>query len=163
MNHETDSQVSVFSVNDGRLNEIQQISTLPAGFTGRNTTAEIQIDKAGRFLYVSNRGADTIAMFAVDPATGTLTLREFFPALGRTPRNLTIDPSGRYLFVSNQSSNNVVVFAIDAATGRLTPTGTELKIDQPASVLFVNAATAASRQITGLGSMASFRRVSASP
>ncbi|PYR36759.1 MAG: hypothetical protein DMF93_19320 [Acidobacteria bacterium] len=148
VNHETDSQVSVFSVNDGRLNEIQQISTLPAGFTGRNTTAEIQIDKAGRFLYVSNRGADTIAMFAVDPAEGTLTLGEFFPALGRTPRNLTIDPSGRYLFVSNQSSNNVVVFAIDAATGRLTPTGAELKIDQPASVLFVNAATAASRQIT---------------
>src|SRR5207244_1517717 len=83
-----------------------------------------------------------------DPAKGTLRLREFFPALGRTPRNLTIDPTGRYLFVSNQSSNNVVVFAIDAATGSLTATGTELKIDQPASVLFVKAATAASRQIT---------------
>jgi 6-phosphogluconolactonase (cycloisomerase 2 family) len=148
VNHETDSRVSVFAVDEGRLSEIQQISTLPAGFSGRNTTAEIQIDRAGRFLYVSNRGADTIAMFAVDPATGTLTLREFFPALGRTPRNLTIDPSGRYLFVSNQRSNNVVVFAIDAATGRLTSTGTELTIDQPASVLFVKAATEAPRQIT---------------
>jgi 6-phosphogluconolactonase len=148
VNHETDSKVSVFSVDDGRLHEIQQISTLPAFFTGRNTTAEIQIDKAGRFVYVSNRGADTIAMFAVDAAKGTLTLREFFPALGRTPRNLAIDPSGRYLFVSNQSSNNVVVFAIDPATGRLTSTGTELKIDQPASVFFVKAATAAAHQIT---------------
>src|SRR4029077_10881632 len=82
------------------------------------------------------------------PTNGTLTLRAFFPALGRTPRNITIDPTGRYLFVSNQGSNNVVVFAIDAATGRLTPTGTELKIDQPASVFFVKAATAALRQIT---------------
>jgi len=149
VNHETDSKVSVFSVDEGRLHEIQQISTLPADFTGRNTTAEIQIDKAGRFLYVSNRGADTIAMFAVDPATGTLTRREFFSAHGRTPRNITIDPGGRYLFVSNQGSNNVVVFAIDAATGRLTSTGTELKMDQPASVLFVKAAAAAApRQIT---------------
>jgi len=148
VNHETDSKVSVFSVDEGRLTEIQQISTLPAGFAGRNTTAEIQIDKSGRFLYVSNRGADTVAMFAVDPTKGTLTLRELFPALGRTPRNITIDPSGRYLFVSNQGSNNVVVFAIDASTGRLTSTGTELKIDQPASVLFVKAATAAPRQIT---------------
>jgi 6-phosphogluconolactonase len=147
VNHETDSQVSVFAVDDGRLSEIQQISTLPPQFTGRNTTAEIQIDRAGRFLYVSNRGADTVTMFAVDPAKGTLTLREFFPALGRTPRNLTIDPTGHYLFVSNQGSNNVVVFTIDPATGRLTPTGTELTIDQPASVLFVKAA-ATPRQIT---------------
>jgi 6-phosphogluconolactonase (cycloisomerase 2 family) len=148
VNHETDSKVSVFTVEDGRLTEIQQVSTLPPEFTGRNTTAEIQIDKSGRFLYVSNRGADTVAMFAVDPTQGTLTLREFFPALGRTPRNITIDPSGRYLFVSNQGSNNVVVFAIDGATGRLTPTGMELKIDQPASVFFVKAAPAAPRQIT---------------
>ena len=148
VNHETDSKVSVFSVDEGRLIEIQQISTLPAGFTGRNTTAEIQIDQWARFLYVSNRGADTVAMFAIDPAKGTLTLREFFPALGRTPRNITLHPSGRYLFVSNQGSGNVVVFAIDAATGRLTSTGTELKIDQPASVLFVRATTAAPRQIT---------------
>jgi len=148
VNHETDSKVSVFGVDEGRLTAIQQISTLPAGFTGRNTTAEIQIDRSGRFLYVSNRGADTVAMFAVDSTRGTLTLRELFPALGRTPRNITIDPSGRYLFVSNQGSNNVVVFAIDGATGRLTSTGTELKIDQPASVLFVKPATGAPRQTT---------------
>ncbi|HJZ78454.1 MAG TPA: beta-propeller fold lactonase family protein [Vicinamibacterales bacterium] len=148
VNHETDSKVSVFSVENGRLTEIQQISTLPTEFTGRNTTAEIQIDKSGRFLYVSNRGADTVTMFAVDPTKGTLRLHEFFAARGRTPRNITIDPTGRYLFVSNQGSNNVVVFAIDGATGRLTPTGTELKIDQPASVFFVKAAAPAPRQIT---------------
>ncbi len=148
VNHETDSKVSVFGVDAGRLTAIQQISTLPADFAGRNTTAEIQIDEAGRFLYVSNRGADTVAMFAVDSTTGTLTPRANFAALGRTPRNITIDPSGRYLFVSNQGSNNVVVFAIDAATGRLTATGTELTIDQPGSVLFVKAAAAAPRQIT---------------
>jgi len=139
VNHETDSKVSVFAVDNGHLSEIQQISTLPPDFAGRNTTAEIQIDRAGRFLYVSNRGADTLAVFAADQAKGTLTLREFVPALGRSPRNITIDPTGRYLFAANQNSNNVVVFTVDAQTGHLTPTGHQLEIDQPASMCFVKA------------------------
>jgi 6-phosphogluconolactonase len=140
VNHETDSKVSAFAVDRGVLKEIQQISTLPPDFTGRNSTAEIQMDTAGRFLYVSNRGADSIAVYAVDPGKGRLTLRELVPALGQSPRNITIDPTGRYLFAANQYSNNVVIFSVDAQTGHLTPTGQQLHMDQPASVFLVKSA-----------------------
>jgi 6-phosphogluconolactonase len=140
VNHETDSQVSVFAIDRGALKEIQQISTLPTDFTGRNSTAEIQLDKTGSFLYVSNRGANSIAVYAVDPGKGTLTLREFVPALGQSPRNITIDPTGRYLFASNQLSNNVVIFSVDPHSGHLTPTGQQLHMDQPASVFLVKSA-----------------------
>ena len=140
VNHETDSKVSVFAVAPGALAEIQQISTLPPDFTGRNSTAEIQMDKAGRFLYVSNRGANSIAVYAADPGKGTLTLREFAPAVGQSPRNITIDPTGRYFFAANQFSNNVVIFSVDLQTGHLTPTGQQLHMDQPASVFLVQSA-----------------------
>lgn len=140
VNHETDSKVSVFAVDRGTLKEIQQISTLPPDFTGRNSTAEIQMDKAGQFLYVSNRGANSIAVYAVDPGKGTLTLRELVPALGKSPRNITIDPTGRYFFAANQFSNNVVIFSTDPHTGHLTPTGQQLHMDQPASVFLVKSA-----------------------
>jgi 6-phosphogluconolactonase len=85
VNHETDSKVSVFAVGTGHPKEIQQISTLPADYSGRNSTAEIQINKSGRFLHVSNRGADSIAVYAVDPTNGTLSVRELVPSGGRTP------------------------------------------------------------------------------
>ena len=137
VNHETDSKVSVFAIDRGTLKEVQQISTLPEDFKGRNSTAEIQMDKAGQFLYVSNRGADSIAVYAVDAGNGTLTVREFVPSLGRAPRNITIDSNGRYFFAANQLSNNVVIFAVDGKTGHLTPTGEQLHIDQPASVLLL--------------------------
>jgi len=113
---------------------------LPSDFKGRNTTAEIQLDKAGRFLYVSNRGANSIAVYAVDPGQGTLTLREFVPSLGQSPRNITIDPTGRYFFAANQFSNNVVIFGIEAQTGHLTPTGEQLHMDEPASMFLVKSA-----------------------
>ena len=142
VNHETDSKVSVFAIDRGTLKEIQQISTLPADFSGRNSTAEIQIDHAGRFLYVSNRGANSIAVYAVDAGKGTLTLQGFVPALGQSPRNITIDPTGRYFFAANQSSNNVVIFSLDAKSGQLTPTGPQLQMDQPASVFLVKSGIA---------------------
>ena len=137
VNHETDSKVSVFAVDRGTLKETQQISTLSPDFTGRNTTAEIQMDKAGRFLYVSNRGANSIAVYAVDAGKGSLTLREFVPSLGQSPRNITFDPTGRYFFAANQFSNNVVIFSVDAQSGHLTPTGIQLQMDQPASMFLV--------------------------
>jgi 6-phosphogluconolactonase len=140
VNHETDSKVSVFAVDGGHLKEIQQISTLPPDFNGRNTTAEIAIDRAGRFVYVSNRGDDSIMVYAVDPAHGTLSVRERVDSLGKSPRNITIDPSGRYLFAANQASDNVVIFRRDAATGHLTPSGQQLKMGQPGSIFFVKAA-----------------------
>lgn len=148
VNHETDSKVSVFAADRGSLKEIQQIPTLPPDFTGRNTTAEIKMDNAGRFLYVSNRGANSIAVYAVDAVKGTLTLREFIPALGLSPRNITIDPTGRYLFASNQFSNNVVIFSVDTQSGHLTPTGQQLHMDQPASVFLVKATNTGAGQLT---------------
>jgi 6-phosphogluconolactonase len=113
VNHETDSAVSVFEVNGGRLREVQSLSTLPADFTGNNTTAEIQIDAEGRLLYATNRGHDSIAVYSVDPAKGTLTMIETVPSLGRTPRNITIDPTNNYLLAANQNGGNVVVFRIN--------------------------------------------------
>jgi 6-phosphogluconolactonase len=145
VNHETDSKVSVFAIDRGTLKEIQKISTLPADFTGRNSTAEIQMDKAGRFLYVSNRGASSIAVYAVDAGKGTLTLQGLVPALGQSPRNITIDPTGRYFFAANQVSNNVVIFSVDATSGQLTPTGQQLQVDQPASVFLVKSGIASEK------------------
>jgi 6-phosphogluconolactonase len=139
VNHETDSKVSVFAVDGGHLKEIQQISTLPADFGGRNTTAEIAISRDGRFVYVSNRGDDSVVVYAADPAKGTLTFHQRAPSLGKSPRNITIDPSGKYLFAANQNSDNVTVFRRDANSGELTPSGQELKMGQPASILFVKA------------------------
>ena len=139
VNHETDSKISVFSVNGGTLKEIQQISTLPADFNGRNTTAEIAIDRDGRFVYVSNRGDDSVVVYAVDPNKGTLSFNQRAPSLGKTPRNITIDPSGAYLFAANQGSGNITVFKRDASSGKLSPTGQSLEIGQPASMVFVKA------------------------
>ena len=139
VNHETDSKVSVFSVDGGNLKEIQQISTLPPDFKGRNTTAEIAIDRDGRHLYVSNRGDDSLVVYDVDPAKGTLSFSQRAPSLGKSPRNITIDPTGNYLFAANQNSSNITVFKRNPASGRLTPTGPSLETGQPGSMLFVRA------------------------
>lgn len=136
VNHETDSQVSVFEVSGGNLREIQALSTLPAGHKGNNTTAEIQIDKEGKWLYVTNRGNDTLALYAVDPVKGTLTTIEHIPSLGRTPRNITIDPTNEYLISANQGGGNVVVFRIDHKTGHLTPTGSQQPVSQAGGLAF---------------------------
>jgi 6-phosphogluconolactonase len=133
---ETDSRVAVFGVDAGRLKEIQALATLPAAYTGSNTTAEILIDQAGKFLYVSNRGHGSIAVFAID-AAGRLTTVEHAPSGGRTPRNFSIDPTGKYLFSSNQDTENIVVLRIDPATGRLTQTGLQVPLADPGSVAFV--------------------------
>jgi 6-phosphogluconolactonase len=137
VNHETDSQVSVFEVNGGNLKEIQSLSTLPADHKGNNTTAEIQIDKEGKWLYVTNRGHDSLALYAVDPVKGTLKMIENIPSLGRTPRNITIDPTNEYLISANQGGENVVVFRIDHKTGHLTPVGSPQPVPQAGGLAFV--------------------------
>jgi 6-phosphogluconolactonase len=139
VNHETDSKVSVFEVNGAGLKQIQTLSTLPADFTGNNSTAEIQIDQTGRWLYVTNRGHDSIAHYTVDPARGTLTLAGHIPSGGRTPRNITIDPTNQYLIAANQNGDNIVLFRIDPKTGNLTPTGATGQVPQPGGVYFVKA------------------------
>ena len=137
--NELQSTISVFSYNAARgtFAELQVISTLPAGFAGQSTTAEIVIHPNGRFLYGSNRGHDSIAIFAVDAATGRLSAVGYEPTQGKTPRNFTIDPSGTYLFAANQASDTIVTFRVDGATGRLTPTGQITQVPTPVCVLFI--------------------------
>ena len=137
VNNETNSTVSVFARDGGALKEIQTISTLPVDFHDKNSTAEIQIDRAGKFVYVSNRGQDSIAVFAVDAESGKLTPVEHVPTGGKTPRNFSLDPTGGYLFAANENSSSVVLFRVDAGTGRLRATGQVLEIPSPSCVIFL--------------------------
>ena len=133
------STVTVFAYDAerGALKSLQAISTLPKSFSGENTVAEIEIDPSGRFLYCSNRGADNLAIFAVDRQTGLLTPAGHHSSGGKTPRHFTIDPSGDFLLTANQDSGNIVIFRRDAATGQLKETGIEVKVDKPVCVLLI--------------------------
>lgn len=124
---------------DGKLTPLQTISTLPPGEPVEigYSTAEVQVHPSGRFLYGSNRGHNSIAVFTVDPATGRLTFTETKPTQGHTPRGFGIDPTGTYLLVAHQRSDSIVVFRIDQATGRLKATGHTIAIGAPAAVRFV--------------------------
>lgn len=137
--NELASTVTAFSYDPkaGALREIQTISTLPSGYSGQSTTAEIAIDPKGKFLYGSNRGHDSIAVFAIDPVHGTLSSIEHIPTQGKVPRNFAIDPTGAYLFAANQNSNTIVLFRIDPNTGRLTPAGKVLEVGSPVCIVFV--------------------------
>ena len=131
--------VSVFSFDAaaGTLHPVQNISTIPKDFTKQNDDAEIAIHPSGKFLYASNRGHDSIAVFAVDADKGTLSLIEYAPTKGQSPRHFAIDPSGSLLFAENEKSDNIVIFRIDPGTGRLAPTGKVLDVSQPVCVKFV--------------------------
>jgi 6-phosphogluconolactonase len=117
----------------------QKISALPKGFSGRNDAAEIALHPSGKFLYTSNRGNDTIAVFNVQRRGGRLNLAANVPTGGKEPRHFAIDPSGKYLLAENQFSNNIVIFKIDAATGGLTPTGQVVDVPSPVDLTFVAA------------------------
>jgi 6-phosphogluconolactonase len=120
----------------GTLEELQTVSTLPAGFTGENSGAEIQAAPSGRFVYASNRGHDSIAIFAVDEATGTLSLVGHEPTQGVGPRNFAIDPSGMFLLVANQDSDTIVTFRIDQETGQLRQAGDVADAPTPVCIQF---------------------------
>lgn len=138
--NELASTVTAFrwDARQGALTEIQTISTLPAEFKGENYTAEVVVHPNGRFLYGSNRGHDSIAVFAIDKQ-GKLALVEVAPSGGQMPRNFALAPGGQWLLAANQRSNNVVVFRVDAGTGRLKPSGTEIKVGAPVCVRFLPA------------------------
>jgi len=137
--NEMGSSVTAFSFDGaaGALRALQTVSTLPKGFTGHNDDAEIEVHPSGRFLYASNRGHDSIAVFAIDTNKGTLTLIEDVSTKGQTPRSFEIDPTGSLLFVENEKSNNIVIFRIDPKTGRLAPAGKVLEVIEPVCVKFV--------------------------
>ena len=107
----------------GAAASFQTVTTLPEGFSGGNTAAEVVVSPDGRFLYASNRGADRIAVFRIDAASGGLTPAGHDPAGGRSPRHFAIDPSGRWLLAANQDSGSIGVFRLDPVTGRLAPVG----------------------------------------
>jgi len=137
--NEIQSSITTFAYEpDGAvLRELQTVSTLPKDYKGHNDDAEIQVHPSGKFVYGSNRGHDSIAVFSVDPKSFTLKPVEYVSTQGKTPRNFAIDPTGKYLIAENQESNNMVVFRIDQSTGRLTPTGQVISAFSPVCITFV--------------------------
>ena len=124
-----------YDPSSGRLRTIQTLSTLPAGFAGRNSTAEVVVSPDGKHLYGSNRGHDSLAAFAIDSATGRLSAIGHFKTGGKTPRNFNIDPSGQWVLAANQSTNDVFVFR-RAEDGTLSPTGQSIAVGAPVCVVF---------------------------
>jgi 6-phosphogluconolactonase len=120
----------------GGLTELQTVPMLPPDFHGTSTAAEVRVHPSGRWLYASNRGHDSIAVFAVDETTGRLTPRGHTSTQGKVPRNFNIDPSGKFLLAANQMSDSVVVFRIDESSGELTPTGETAEVPTPTCVRF---------------------------
>ncbi|HXJ05316.1 MAG TPA: lactonase family protein [Candidatus Acidoferrum sp.] len=135
------STVTVFSFHakDGSFSHLQTVSTLPSDYSAPNDAAEIVVHPSGKFLYASNRGHDSIAIFAINQKTGTLKSLGQVLTGGKTPRHFAIDPTGAYLLAENQESNNIVVFHIDPASGSLTPTGQTVEVPSPVCLTFVRA------------------------
>jgi 6-phosphogluconolactonase len=121
----------------GGLSELQTASTLPKDFAGNSTCAEVAIHPSGKFIYGSNRGDDSIAVFACNPSTGRLTFAQRVPTGGKTPRQFEIDPTGNWLLAANQDSDSVVVFQLDSSTGHLRPVGAPVASSNPQCVKFL--------------------------
>ena len=126
-----------YDAKKGTLKETGTASTLPPGFSGRNDVAEAAMHPNGKFLYVSNRGNDSIAILSIDPGNRTLSPAGGIPTGGKEPRHFAIDPSGKYLLAENQFSNNIVVFKIDPGTGGLTATGQVVEVPSPVDIAFL--------------------------
>ena len=136
--NELSSTISTYSFDaqDGVLHRLQTTSSLPSGFKGENTAAEVQVALSGKFVYVSNRGHDSITVFGADPQNGTLKAVQDVPTQGKTPRNFVFDPSGKFVLVGNQDSDQIVVFKVDPNTGRLNPTGVKVNLAAPVCIVF---------------------------
>ncbi len=115
------------------------IPTLPETFMGNNQPAEIQVAPSGNFVYVSNRGHDSIVTFSIDPAKGRLAPVGWEPTQGRTPRFFTLDPTGSLLYAANLESDNIVTFRVDQKSGKLTPTGQVVQTGSPSCIIFARA------------------------
>lgn len=127
-----------YDAKNGSFQEIQTISTVPEGTPAKgNSTAEVQVHPSGKFLYGSNRGPNTIAMYRIDQQTGKLTSIGFESTGGKIPRNFKIDPTGKFLLAANSISNNVVVFKIDQKTGLLQNTGHKIQVPKPVCIKFI--------------------------
>lgn len=136
--NELDSTITTFSYDSdkGLLQPLQTVSTLPPDFTGPNTCAEIKVAPSGKFVYGSNRGHDTIVVYAIDRRNGQLTPVEWVSCGGKTPRFFTLDPRGQLLYVANQDSDTIVTFQIDEDSGKLTSTGQVIPTGSPVCIVF---------------------------
>ena len=141
VNNEMTSSVPAFKYDaeKGSLTEVHTLSTLPHEVKG-NSTAETVVHPSGKFVYVSNRGHDSIAIFTFDETSGKLTAAGHCRTGGKTPRNFNIDPTGRFLLAANQGTNDVFSFRIDATTGQLTTIGNKIEVGSPVCVRFVSLA-----------------------
>jgi len=137
--NELDSTITAYryDADSGILREMQAVPTLPHGFTGQSTGAELQISPSGDHLYGSNRGHDSIAIFAIDRAEGTLTCTGHESTRGRTPRSFALDSTGGWLLAANQDSDTIAVFRVHRASGRLTPAGDPVACPTPVCVKFL--------------------------
>ncbi len=138
VNNEMTSTVTAFAYDaeKGTLTELHTLSTLPEPTPG-NSTAETVVHPSGKFVYVSNRGHDSLAMYAIDQNTGKLTSLGNVSTGGKTPRNFNIDPTGKWALAANQSTGNVTVLAIDQSTGKMTPTGQSIAVPAACCVRFL--------------------------
>jgi 6-phosphogluconolactonase len=136
--NELDSTLTAYHFDSatGGLQPFQLVSSLPDSFTGNSRASEIAMSHDGRFLYASNRGYDSIAIFSIDVATGKLAPTAWQPSLGKTPRFFALDPTGRFLFVANEDSDEIVTFAIDRSDGSLSPTGETTIVGSPVCIIF---------------------------
>ena len=128
--NETNSTLTVYSFDTtaGTLTEMQTVSTVPSGFTGTNTAAEVWVHPSGNWVLASNRGDDSIVVFAIDPSSGMVSGPTFTKSGGTTPRDFTIDPTGTFVFAANQGTGNVVPFRFDATHGTLAPVGVAMSL-----------------------------------
>ena len=136
--NELDSTMNGFAFNaaDGSLKDVCRLPTLPDGWDGSSHCADVHVHPSGRFLYGSNRGHDSIAIYAIDQQSGALTSLGFASTQGKTPRNFAIDPTGRWLLAANQDTDNIFVYAIDEKTGALTPNGQSAGASMPVCLTF---------------------------
>jgi 6-phosphogluconolactonase len=131
------STVTAFSYDaeKGALAPLQTVTALPEGFSGTSWTAEVAVSSDGRFVYGSNRGDDSLAVFRVDAATGRLTATGHAPVGGKTPRHFTIDPTGRFILAGHQGSGTIAVLRLDPETGVPALVGSPVKVDKPVCLL----------------------------
>jgi len=137
--NELASSVTLYRYDAGRgaLEDLRTVSTLPEGFKGKSTAAEIAIDAGGGHVYASNRGHDSLALLAVDPVLFTLTAMEFPSVMGKTPRHFALDPEGKNLVVACQDSGLLLAFRVHPATGQIRPRTQTAKVANPTCVAFV--------------------------
>lgn len=137
--NELNSTMTALAYNseNGTFSEVQSIATIPADFKENNQPAAVKISADGKFLYGSNRGHNSIVVFAVDENTGKLSLVQHESTGGDWPRDFTIDLTGNVLLVANERSNNIVSFKIDKSTGKLTKTGHEVEVHKPTCLVVV--------------------------